>query len=86
MIWIVAIMLALATTATEAASLTLGCSGTLTTVDVPKDKMANDPKTENIIDFSVVVDLDRRSVSGFWRQTNGVQELIPITAADANSV
>jgi hypothetical protein len=58
----------------------------LTTVEVPKDKVADEPKTENIVDFSVVVDLDRQGVSGFWRHRSGVQELIPITAADANSV
>jgi hypothetical protein len=73
-------------TSARAASLTLGCSGTLTTIDVPKDKVAGDPKKENIVDFSVVVDFDRRSVSGFWTQMNGVHDLIPITAVDANSV
>lgn len=73
-------------TSAGAASLTLGCSGTLTTTDVPKDKVANDPKEEKIFDFSVVVDFDRRSVSGFWVQMNGVHDLIPITAVDANSV
>ena len=70
----------------QAASLTLGCAGTLITTDVPKDKVANDPTEEKVVDFSVVVDFDRRSVSGFWVQTNGVHDLIPITAADANSV
>jgi hypothetical protein len=78
--------LLLVATSAGAASLTLGCSGTLTTTDVPKDKVANDPKEEKIVDFSVVVDFDRRSVSGFWVQMNGVHDLIPITAVDANSV
>jgi hypothetical protein len=70
----------------QAASLTLGCSGTLSTVDMPKGKMASDPNVENIVDFSLVIDLDRQSVSGFWWQLNGTHDLIPIISADANSV
>ena len=70
----------------QAASLTLGCSGTLTTTQVPKSGVAGDPEKEDIVDFSVVVDFDKRAVSGFWSDLNGVRELIPITAADANGV
>ena len=70
----------------QATSLTPGCSGTLTTTELPKDKVANDPTKESLVDFSVVVDFDRRSVSGFWIQMNGVHDLIPIIAIDAQSV
>ena len=48
--------------------------------------MASDPKAEKIVDFSLVVDFDRHGVSGFWTQMNGVHDMIPITAIDANSV
>src|SRR5262245_56446930 len=64
----------------EAAPLTLGCSGTLTTTDTSPANVVSDPKKESIVDFSVVVDFDQRSVSGFLRQTNGVHEPIPIVA------
>jgi hypothetical protein len=70
----------------RAATLTLGCSGTLTTTDMPKDQMASDPKAENIVDFSLVIDFERQSISGFWWQLNGTHDLIPIVAVDANSV
>jgi len=49
----------------QAASLTLGCSGTVSTTAVPKVGVAGDPQKENIVDMSVVVDFDKRSVSGF---------------------
>jgi hypothetical protein len=39
-----------------------------------------------MVDLSVIVDFDRRGVSGFWIDVNGLPELIPITATDANSV
>src|SRR5262249_43053519 len=68
------------------ASLTLGCSGTLTTTQVPKDGVAGDPEKESMVDFSVVVDFDRRAVSGFWKEWNGPHDLIPITVVDANAV
>jgi hypothetical protein len=70
----------------HAASLTLGCLGTLTTTQVPKGRVASDPEKENVADFSVVVDFDKRAVSGFWSDLNGFREPIPITAADANGV
>jgi hypothetical protein len=70
----------------QAASLTLGCSGTLTTTFVPKNRVANDPEKESIADFSVIVDFEKRAVSGFWSDLNGLHDQIPITASDANSV
>jgi hypothetical protein len=70
----------------QAASLTLGCSGTVTTTQVPKNGVANDPEKESIADFSVIVDFEKRAVSGFWSDMNGLHDQIPITAADANSV
>jgi hypothetical protein len=68
--------------ARRAASLTLGCSGTLTTTDMPKDQMASDPKAENIVDFSLVIDFERKSISGFWWQMNATHDLIPIVAVE----
>src|SRR5262245_55601269 len=50
----------------QAGSLTLGCSGTLMTTHVPREGVAGDPEKENIVDFSVVIDFDQRTVSGFW--------------------
>ena len=72
---------------TQAASLMLGCTGTLTDTQVPKDKFTPDPTTTDIADFSVVVDFDRRSVLGFWtHKKHGTHHPLPITAIDANSV
>ena len=36
--------------------------------------------------MSVVVDFDRPTVAGLWAEMNGLHTLLPITAADANSV
>ncbi|HJZ77292.1 MAG TPA: hypothetical protein VKE51_36420 [Vicinamibacterales bacterium] len=68
----------------QAAPLTLGCAGSLTTTTVPRDGVAADP-IEDIVDISVIVDFDKRAVSGFWFDLNG-HDLIQITAADANAV
>jgi hypothetical protein len=65
----------------QAASLTLGCSGTLTTMHVSQVGVASDTGKENIVDFSVVIDFDQRTVSGF-----GGGGPLPITAVDVNSV
>ena len=76
----------------EAASLTLACAGTLATTNVPKGGVAPDPEKENVSDFSVVVDLDRRVVFGFWFDTpkrtitDAVHTALPITQADPNGV
>jgi hypothetical protein len=76
----------------QGAPLTLGCSGTMTTTSIPKNGVASDPEKENVTDFSIVVDLDRHAVSGFWTDPNpkslfvGVQSALPITAADTNAV
>jgi len=67
-------------------ALTLGCSGTVTSSSIPKDGIAADPTKEDIKDFSVVVDFDHKAVSGFWAELNGVHPLLPIVAADANSI
>ena len=64
----------------QAASLTLGCSGTMTTTHVSKNGTESDPEKESIKDFSVVIDSDRRTVS---LPTGGP---FSITASDANSV
>src|ERR1700737_4450140 len=46
-----------------AASLTLGCSGTVTTTSFPKGGVAGDAEKESIVDWSVAVDSDERTVS-----------------------
>ncbi len=74
------------TSSAQAASLTLGCSGTVTTTEVPKNGVAGEPLKEKVADWSVVVDFDRRTVSGFWAEKNGLHTPLPITAVDANSV
>jgi hypothetical protein len=70
----------------HAVSLTLGCSGTVTTTEVPKDGVAGDPEKENVTDMSVVVDFDQRTVSGFWAEMDGLHERLPITTIDSNGV
>ena len=81
------ITMAFATDA-SAASLTLGCSGTLTTSNIPKDPAVPTPDAEkdSVSDFSVVVDFDKRAVTGFWADLNGIHPPALITAVDANSI
>ncbi|MFZ2136186.1 MAG: hypothetical protein WAV78_04485 [Xanthobacteraceae bacterium] len=69
-----------------AASLTLGCSGTVTTTSFPKGGVAGDAEKESIVDWSVAVDPDERTVSGFWAELNGVHSPLPIITVDANGV
>ena len=49
----------------QAGSLSLECTGTVTTSNVPKDGVVPDPDKDNVSDYSVVVDLDRYAVFGF---------------------
>jgi len=70
----------------QAASLSLGCTGTVTTSNVPKDGVVPDPDKDNVSDYSVVVDLDRHAVFGFWFETpttgmTAAQTALPITQA-----
>jgi hypothetical protein len=51
----------------QAASLTLGCTGTLTTSNVPKDGVAPEPEKENVSGWSIVVDLDQRECANIGR-------------------
>jgi len=44
----------------QAASLSLGCTGTVTTSNVLKDGVVPDPDKDNVSDYSVVVDLECR--------------------------
>ena len=72
----------------QAASLTLGCTGTVTTSNVPKEGVVPDPDKDNVSDYSVVVDLDRHAVFGFWFETpttgmTAAQTALPITQATA---
>ena len=68
----------------QARSLTLGCSGTATNTDIPKGGVESDPEKENIVDMSIVVNLDERTVSGLW--FDKANKPLPIVAVDANSV
>jgi hypothetical protein len=61
---LVGMALALTAPPAQAASLTLGCSGTVTTTHLPKNGMASDPEKESVVDMSVVVNFDERTVSG----------------------
>jgi hypothetical protein len=67
----------------QARSLTLGCSGTLTTTHVSKSGTESDPEKESIKDFSVVIDFDQRTVSVSAPWMHGP---FSITGSDANSV
>lgn len=82
----VLVVLLSVSTPAHTASLTLGCSGTVTGTEVPKAGVAGDPQKENVVDMSIVVDFDQRAVTGFWAEMNGIHNLIPITAVDVNSI
>ena len=71
----------------QTASLTLGCVGNVTTSIIPEDGVAAVPKKDFVSEYSVVVDLDRRVVFGFWFDNSGLSlSPLPIIKADANNV
>jgi hypothetical protein len=77
--------------AAQAASVTLGCTGTVTRTYVLKDGIAREPRKEPISDYSVVVDLDRRVIFAFWYESSGhlipsVPTALPIKEANAGGI
>jgi hypothetical protein len=63
----------------------------VTTSNVPKDGVVPDPDKDNVSDYSVVVDLDRHAVFGFWFETpttgmTAAQTALPITEANATGI
>lgn len=77
--------------AAQAASLTLGCTGTLTRTYVPKNGVAREPRKEPVSDYSIVVDLDRHAVFAFWFESTGhliasVPAALPIKEANADGI
>jgi hypothetical protein len=83
MVWLLtALLLMLTASRVEAASHTLVCAGTIIINTIPKEGVAPAPYKEIVPDFSIVVDLEKRAVFGF----GSVEDALPITAADANTV
>jgi hypothetical protein len=79
--------LVIAVSPVQAAPLTLGCLGNVTTSIIPEDSVAPEPQKDFVSEHSLVVDLDRRVVFGFWFESSGISLLaLPIIKADANSV
>jgi hypothetical protein len=75
----------------QATSLTLGCTGTVTRTYVFKDGIAREPRKEPVSDYSVVVDLDRQVILGFWYESTGhliasVPAALPIKEANASGI
>ena len=67
----------------RAATLVVACSGKVTTRFSPS--FADTEMKRNVGDLSIVINFDRKAVSGFWVNDNGYVWL-PITTADAYSV
>jgi hypothetical protein len=70
----------------QAAPLTLGCSGTVTSRLLSKHGIPGEPEKKNVVGMSIVVDFDQKTLAGFWKEEDGVHNLLPITEFDANSV
>ncbi len=75
----------------RAATVTLGCAGTVTRTYVLKNGVAMEPRKEPVNDYSVVLDLDRSVVFAFWYESTGhliasVPAALPIREANASSV
>jgi hypothetical protein len=82
-----ALAFVIAASPAQTASLTLGCVGNVTTSIMPNDGVTPVPKKESVSEYSVVVDLDRRVVFGFWFDNSGLSlSPLPIIKADANDV
>jgi hypothetical protein len=63
----------------------------VTTSNVPKEGVVPDPDKDNVSDYSVVVDLDRHAVFGFWFETpttgmTAKQSALPITSEPTLSI
>jgi hypothetical protein len=70
----------------QAAPLTLGCSGIVTSRQVSKHGIPGEPEKKDVVGMSIVVDFDQRTLAGFWTEEDGVHNALPITEFDANSV
>jgi hypothetical protein len=71
----------------QAASLTLGCVGNVTTSITPNAGVAPEPQKDFLSEYSIVVDLNQRVVFGFWFENSGMSLLaLPIIKADANGI
>jgi hypothetical protein len=75
----------------HAASMTLGCAGTVTRTYVPKNGVAKEPRQESISDYSIVVDLDKHAIYAFWFESTGhliasVPAALPIKEANADGI
>jgi hypothetical protein len=82
-----AFALVIAVSPAQTAPLTLGCLGSVTTSIIPKDSVAPEPQKDFVSEHSLVVDLDRRIVFGFWFENSGISLVaLPIIQTDANSV
>jgi hypothetical protein len=82
-----ALAFVIAASPAQTASLTLGCVGNVTTSIVPKDGVAPVPKKDFVSEHSLVVDLDRRVVFGFWFDNSGMSlSPLPIIKTDTNDV
>jgi hypothetical protein len=63
----------------------------VTTSNVPKEGVVPDPDKDDVSDYSVVIDLDRHAVFGFWFETpttgmTAAQTALPITDAIATGI
>jgi hypothetical protein len=70
----------------QAAPLTLGCSGIVTSRQISKHGIPGEPEKKDVMGMSIVVDFDQRTLAGFWTEEDGVHNALPITEFDANSV
>ena len=68
--------------------IALSCSGSDTTIRIAKDGAIIEAEQKDIKDFSIVVDLEHNTVSGFWPELklDPIYTPIPITAVDANTL
>jgi len=72
----------------QAGSLILSCAGVVTGTHVPKVGIAADPEKETIVDFSVVVNLDAKTVSAelWWDRDYEHALPLPIYSIEVNIV
>jgi hypothetical protein len=88
---IVLIAAAVASPPVRAATVALGCAGTVTRTYVLKNGVATEPRKEPVSDYSVVIDLDKRVIFAFWYESTGhliasVPAALTIKEANASGI
>ena len=91
MVHVAALIAATIVSSATAAPMTFVCAGMVTRTYVLKDGVAREPRKEPVSNYSVVVDLEKHAIFGFWYESTGhlipsVPATLPIKQANAGAI